>query len=85
MVAKVHREPTKLKTKKNERRGLGAAICLDEVGMVKVVYVAIAEMLLLLLSAAICGACRKPEVSKLMRGGANRLSCNGKESVTESK
>ncbi len=42
-------------------------------------------MLLLLLNAAICSDHHKSEVSKLIRGGANRLSCNGKESATESE
>jgi hypothetical protein len=37
VVAKSYREPTKLKTERNERRGLGLTICLDEVGMVEVV------------------------------------------------
>ncbi len=85
MGAKVHREPTKLKTERNERHDLGLAVCFDEIGMVEVVYATIAGMSLLLLSAAVHGDCHKPEVSKLMRGGTNRLSCNGKESVTEFK
>jgi hypothetical protein len=37
VVANVDREPTKLKTDRHERHGLGLAICHDEIGMMEVV------------------------------------------------
>ncbi len=37
MVANVHKEPTKLKTKRNESCGLGFIKSRDEIGMVDVV------------------------------------------------
>ncbi len=37
MVANFYKEPTKLKTKRNESRGLGFVKSHDEIGMVDVV------------------------------------------------
>jgi hypothetical protein len=73
-VANVPRQLTELKTESNESCGLVLRVCLDEVGMVEEVYATIVKKPLAPLRAAILGERHKPDVSKSIRRGPNRVS-----------
>jgi hypothetical protein len=74
LVAKVQEEPTKLKTERNESHGFGL-MCLDGSCTVETEYAAIArQSLCAFFNAAILGDQRSPDVSKLIREGANSES-----------
>ncbi len=74
LVAKVQKEPTKLKTERNESHGFGL-MCLDGSCMGETEYAAIAgQSLFAFFNAAILGDQRSKVVSKLIRGGADSES-----------
>jgi hypothetical protein len=70
-VANVHREPTEVKTERNESRGLVLVVHLDEDSMAEVDNAPIAGTSLALLRAAILVERCKPDVSKSIRQGTN--------------
>ncbi len=74
LVAKVQKEPTKLKTERNESCGIGL-MCFGGSSMVDTEYAAIAgPSLFAFFNAAILGDQCSPDVSKLIRGGADSES-----------
>ncbi len=71
LVAKDQKEPTKLKTERNESHDFGL-MCLDDSCMVETEYTPISRAsLFAFFNAAILGDQRSPDISKLIRGGAD--------------
>jgi hypothetical protein len=72
LVANVQNEPTELKTERNKSRGFGL-ICLH--CLVETVYATMSGPVLFAFvnAAAILGEQCSPDISKLMRGGAEHV------------